>query len=41
LETVVYLNFPGLSAMLTQSVLFILSDFYLAYSNRQYEYREG
>jgi hypothetical protein len=41
LETIVYLNFAGLSGTLTQSVLFILSNFHLAYSYRQYEYREG
>jgi hypothetical protein len=41
LETAVYLNFAGLSATLTQSVLFILYDFHLAYSYRQDEYGEG
>ena len=41
LETIVYLNFAGLSVTLTQSVLFLLSDIHLAYSYRQYEYREG
>jgi hypothetical protein len=41
LEIIVYLNFGGLSATLTQSVLFMVSDFHLAYSYCQYEYREG
>jgi hypothetical protein len=37
LEIIAYLNFGGLPATLTQSVLFMVSDIHLANSYCQYE----